>query len=513
MGQAGPPEPRCTLLHCRWRGARPVCGCARCAGSACCAAARSTFWSATCAAPRAGARTAAPARPRAAPGRCRRPTHGAVSRWSCSSPGSARTRSPSSSRPCSGLPTRPARWAPGGSARCPRWGCLLYAAFCLSTARLAVQAQPAQTAQSEQRQDTGVDRGAAANRVGPRAPDPGGGPRRGRPGWRRAAGQSGSTSGSGSPQSTCPGRWPSLTRALGAVGCVARAVVFVLVGVFLLKAAVLSSAKQAKGLERGLPLGGRHRLRLLAAGRARVRPCVLRPVLPARSPLPRPDTGPLRRRRGSPPRPRLRATRFLPGRRRETLTVPDRGQRSAIPEEILVPGRRPAGVPGPAARTSTARPPARTDGPRPAGRASRRAPSSRTALRGREPGGPRRAAVPMSQPEKPATRSLAQPRSFRRSSIGSSINRVRSLEEPRLAPRLVARSRRRACRARLHRGPRGQAGHKTEIEARPGPAFRAPFPQPSDFREHTFPVPGSKLPGCFQNTQSEGSQPPKRLPG
>ena len=35
-------------------------------------------------------------------------------------------------------------------------GCLLYAAFCLSTARLAVQAQPAQTAQSEQRQDTGV---------------------------------------------------------------------------------------------------------------------------------------------------------------------------------------------------------------------------------------------------------------------------------------------------------------------------------------------------------------------
>src|SRR4029078_13513163 len=36
------------------------------------------------------------------------------------------------------------------------WGCLLYAAFCLSTARLAVQAQPAQTARSEQRQDIGV---------------------------------------------------------------------------------------------------------------------------------------------------------------------------------------------------------------------------------------------------------------------------------------------------------------------------------------------------------------------
>ena len=36
------------------------------------------------------------------------------------------------------------------------WGCLLYSAFCLSTARLTVQAQPKQTAQSEQRQDTDV---------------------------------------------------------------------------------------------------------------------------------------------------------------------------------------------------------------------------------------------------------------------------------------------------------------------------------------------------------------------
>ena len=40
-----------------------------------------------------------------------------------------------------------------------------------------------------------------------------------------------------------------LTRTLGAVGCAARAVVFVLVGVFLLEAAVPSSAKQAKGLD------------------------------------------------------------------------------------------------------------------------------------------------------------------------------------------------------------------------------------------------------------------------
>jgi Domain of Unknown Function (DUF1206) len=40
-----------------------------------------------------------------------------------------------------------------------------------------------------------------------------------------------------------------ITRALGAFGCTARAVVLVLTGVFLIKAAVLSSAGQAKGLD------------------------------------------------------------------------------------------------------------------------------------------------------------------------------------------------------------------------------------------------------------------------
>jgi Domain of Unknown Function (DUF1206) len=40
-----------------------------------------------------------------------------------------------------------------------------------------------------------------------------------------------------------------LIRALGGFGCVARAVVFVLVGFFLVKAAVLSSATQTKGLD------------------------------------------------------------------------------------------------------------------------------------------------------------------------------------------------------------------------------------------------------------------------
>jgi hypothetical protein len=40
-----------------------------------------------------------------------------------------------------------------------------------------------------------------------------------------------------------------LTRVLGGFGCIARSVVFVLVGVFIVKAAVLSSATQAKGLD------------------------------------------------------------------------------------------------------------------------------------------------------------------------------------------------------------------------------------------------------------------------
>ena len=297
MGQAGPPDPRCTLLHCRWRGARPVCGCARCAGSACCAAARSTCWSATLRCASRWRRTGAPGRPRAAPGRCRRPMCGGVSRWSCSWPGSARTRLPSSSRPCSGRAHATGTMGAWRQRAVSCWGCLLYAAFCLSTARLVVQAQTAQTAQSEQRQDAGV----AAELL--------------RTGWGRTvlilagvlAVAAGVETGRRSVRLDFRERFTAahmpqalaiLTRALGAVGCVARAVVFVLVGVFLLKAAVLSSAKQAKGLERGLPFGGQLRLRFLAAGRARVRPSVLRLVLPARSPLPRPHTRPLRRRCG-----------------------------------------------------------------------------------------------------------------------------------------------------------------------------------------------------------------------
>ena len=251
------------------------------------------------------------------------------------------------------------------------WGCLLYAAFCLSTARLAVQAQPAQTAQSEQRQDIGV----TAELL--------------RTGWGRAvlilagvlAVVAGVETGRRSVRldfrerfttEAIPRALAILTRALGAVGCVARAVVFVLVGVFLVKAGVLSSAKQVKGLDAVFRFGGQLRLRLLAAGRARVRPCVLRPVLPTRSPLPRPDTRPLRAAADPCPGWRLRAPDSCCAGRRETPTITDRGQRSVIPEEILVSGRRHAGVPGPTARTLTAKPAAWTDGPRPAGRASRR---------------------------------------------------------------------------------------------------------------------------------------------
>ncbi len=62
------------LLRCLWRGARPVCGCARWAGSAWPAAARYTSSSATW---RFGSRsrcTGAQERRRAAPGPCRRPS-------------------------------------------------------------------------------------------------------------------------------------------------------------------------------------------------------------------------------------------------------------------------------------------------------------------------------------------------------------------------------------------------------------------------------------------------------
>lgn len=128
------------------------------------------------------------------------------------------------------------------------WGCLLYSAFCLSTAWLLVVSDPRQTSQSEQRQDTDM----AADLL--------------RTGWGRllllVAGVLAVAAGLEAvrrsvrldfrerftPQHMSRGL-AVITRALGAAGCAARAVVFVLVGTFILKAAVLSEADQAKGLD------------------------------------------------------------------------------------------------------------------------------------------------------------------------------------------------------------------------------------------------------------------------
>ena len=128
------------------------------------------------------------------------------------------------------------------------WGFVLYSVFCLSTARLLAGTPPQQTAQSEQRQDTGM----TADLL--------------RTGWGKAllmlvgilvvAG--GLEAARRAVRLNFRERFTDermsralamLTRALGAFGSVARAVVFVLVGVFLVKAAVLSSADQTKGLD------------------------------------------------------------------------------------------------------------------------------------------------------------------------------------------------------------------------------------------------------------------------
>src|ERR1017187_2267953 len=150
------------------------------------------------------------------------------------------------------------------------WGCLLYSVFCLSTARLLAGTPPKQTAESEQRQDTDVT--AVLLRTG----------------WGRVllvlagvlAVVAGVEIGRRSVRLGFRARFTAehmpralamLTRALGGFGCVARAVVFVLAGAFVLKAAVLSSAKQTKGLDaifRSVAgsAGGSWLLALLASG-------------------------------------------------------------------------------------------------------------------------------------------------------------------------------------------------------------------------------------------------------
>ncbi|MEP7021994.1 MAG: DUF1206 domain-containing protein [Pseudonocardiales bacterium] len=127
-------------------------------------------------------------------------------------------------------------------------GCLLYTAFSVSAAWPLVASRPKQTAQSEREQD--VDLTAELLRAG----------------WGRplllliavllvAAGVE---VGRRSVRldfrerffsQHMPGALATITRALGACGCAARSVVFVLVGVFLFKAAVLSDAQQTKGLD------------------------------------------------------------------------------------------------------------------------------------------------------------------------------------------------------------------------------------------------------------------------
>jgi hypothetical protein len=128
------------------------------------------------------------------------------------------------------------------------WGFVLYSVFCLTTARLLAGTQAQQTARSEQRQDTGM----TAELL--------------RTGWGRAllvlvgilVAAGGLEAGRRAVRLNFRERFTAehmsrllaaITRVLGSFGCLARAVVLVLAGVFVVKAGVLSSADQTKGLD------------------------------------------------------------------------------------------------------------------------------------------------------------------------------------------------------------------------------------------------------------------------
>ncbi len=128
------------------------------------------------------------------------------------------------------------------------WGFVLYSAFCLTTARLLAGTPPTQTARSEQQQDTDL----TADLL--------------RTGWGRAllvlAGilvvAGGLEAVRRAVRLNFRERFTTehisralitVIRALGAFGSLARAVVFILTGFFLVKAGVLSSASQTKGLD------------------------------------------------------------------------------------------------------------------------------------------------------------------------------------------------------------------------------------------------------------------------
>jgi len=128
------------------------------------------------------------------------------------------------------------------------WGCLLYSAFCLSTAWLLLAHPAHQTAQSEQQQDIDVTAamlGTAGGRL-----------LLGLVGLLVVAG--GVEVGRRSVRLDFRERFTAermsralamITRTLGGFGCIARSVVLVLIGFFIVKAAVLAEAKQTKGLD------------------------------------------------------------------------------------------------------------------------------------------------------------------------------------------------------------------------------------------------------------------------
>ena len=128
-------------------------------------------------------------------------------------------------------------------------GVVLYSVFCLSTARLLAETPPQQTAQSEQRQDTGMTADVL------------------RTGWGKAllvvAGilvvAGGLEAARRAVRLNFRERFTAghmsralamVTRALGAFGSAARAVVLVLTGVFLVKAACCPAPGRRKGWTR-----------------------------------------------------------------------------------------------------------------------------------------------------------------------------------------------------------------------------------------------------------------------
>lgn len=129
------------------------------------------------------------------------------------------------------------------------WGCLLYSAFCVSTiALLLAFRRPAGTARSEQLQDTELTAALLRTATGR--------------GLLFLIGSlvvvAGVELGRRSVRLTFQERFttqlrPRLfgvtVRALGAFGCLARAIVCVLVGAFIVKAAVLGNPRDTKGLD------------------------------------------------------------------------------------------------------------------------------------------------------------------------------------------------------------------------------------------------------------------------